>query len=106
MTEDESGQDQQLPKDARLNSLDERLRQAQLDEKVRTGMARKPGDSDYQKGNRVLADLIGGLVGGAVIGWALDQLFDTTPLLLLVFLFLGIGVAFRNIIRNSSRRPD
>lgn len=106
MTEDESGQDPKLPKDARLSSLDERLRQAQLDEAVRTGTARKPGDSDYQKGNRVLADLIGGLVGGAVIGWALDQWFDTTPLLLLVFLFLGIGVAFRNIIRNSSRRPD
>ncbi|HEY6916137.1 MAG TPA: AtpZ/AtpI family protein [Allosphingosinicella sp.] len=106
MAEDESGRDQKLPEDARLKSLDERLRQVQAEEAERTGSARKPGDDDYQKGNRVLADLIGGLVGGAVIGWAFDQWFGTTPWLLLVFLFLGIGVAFRNIIRNSSRRPD
>ena len=30
----------------------------------------------------------------------------TTPWGLLVMMFLGIFVAFRNIIRNSNRRPD
>ncbi|MEA3390999.1 MAG: AtpZ/AtpI family protein, partial [Pseudomonadota bacterium] len=58
-------------------------------------------------GNRVLAELIGGLVGGALIGWVLDKLFDTSPWLLLVFLGLGIVAAFRNIIRlTTTKRPD
>jgi hypothetical protein len=37
MAEDEPGQDPKLPEDARLASLDERFRQAQADEAVRTG---------------------------------------------------------------------
>ncbi|MGT2515022.1 AtpZ/AtpI family protein [Sphingomonas panni] len=54
----------------------------------------------------MLAELIGGMVGGAVIGGTLDYLLGTSPWLLLVLLFLGIVSAFRNIIRISNRRPD
>jgi ATP synthase protein I len=54
----------------------------------------------------VLAELIGGIAGGALIGWVIDRLAGTSPWGLLVMLFLGIIVAFRNIIRISSRRPD
>src|SRR3546814_3630103 len=57
-------------------------------------------------GNRVLADLIGGLAGGALIGWLLDRWLGTSPWLLLALMFLGIAAAFRNIIRISSKRPD
>jgi ATP synthase protein I len=40
-----------------------------------------------------------------LIGWVLDRLLGTSPWLLLAFLFLGIIVAFRNIIRISTKRP-
>ena len=106
MTEDESGQAPKLQEDARLASLDERLRQAQHDEAVRTGKTRKPADRNEQLGNRVLSYLIGGLLGGAAIGWALDQLFDTSPWLLLIMLFLGTAAGFWNIIKLSNRRPE
>ena len=96
-------QDPGLPEDARLTSLEQRLRRAQSEEAVRTGEARKPADRNEQLGNRVLSYLIGGLAGGALIGWVLDRLFGTSPWLLLTLLFLGIGVAFRNIIRLSQR---
>jgi ATP synthase protein I len=95
-----------LPEDARLNSLDERLRRAKADEAIRTGATTEKSDADYRMGNRVLAELIGGMVGGAVIGYALDRLLGTSPWLLLVLLFLGIASAFRNIIRISTRRPN
>ena len=106
MTEDESGQAPKLQEDARLASLDERLAQAQYDEAVRTGRTRKPADRNEQLGNRVLSYLIGGLLGGAAIGWALDQLFDTSPWLLLIMLFLGTAAGFWNIIKLSNRRPE
>lgn len=104
MENGESGRDP-IEEDKRLDSLNERLRQADQDEAVRTGR-NKPGvDEGYRLGNRVLAELIGGIAGGLLIGWVLDLAFGTKPWLLIVFLFLGIIVAFRNIIRISTKRP-
>lgn len=103
MTENEPGQDP-VGEDARLKSLEERLRQAHLDEKVRTGAKQGGHDENYRLGNRVLAELIGGMAGGALVGWVIDRLAGTSPWALLVMLFLGIIVAFRNIIRISNQR--
>lgn len=106
MADNVPGQDPRLPEDARLTSLDERLKRAQAEEVARTGRTESHADENYRLGNRVLADLIGGLAGGALIGWLLDRWLGTTPWLLLVLMFLGIAAAFRNIIRISSKRPD
>ena len=92
--------------DVRLTSLDERLRAADQAEAVRTGRARVDANRGYSQGNRVLAELIGGLAGGALVGWLIDRLAGTSPGFLLGFLFLGMAVAFRNIIRISSERPE
>jgi ATP synthase protein I len=105
MAEDESGQDPKLQEDARLTSLDRRLKQAQADEAVRTGQAREPADQSEQLGNRVLSYLIGGLAGGALIGWVLDRLFGTSPLLLISLLILGTVGGFWNIIKLANQRP-
>lgn len=99
-------QDPRLPEDARLTSLEKRLKQAQQDEAVRTGEARKPADRNEQLGNRVLSYLIGGLAGGALIGWVLDRLLNTSPLLLITLLVLGTVGGFWNIIRISNQRPS
>jgi ATP synthase protein I len=106
MTEDDPGQAPKLQEDARLDSLDERIRQAQADEAARTGQARKGADRNEQLGNRVLSYLIGGLAGGALIGWVLDRLFGTSPLLLISLLILGTVGGFWNIIKISTQRPD
>lgn len=102
MAENEPGPDP-LPEDPRIAALDARLKRAKTDEAIRTGAA-EPGDSNYRLGNRVLAELIGSMVGGAVIGGTLDWLLGTSPWLLLALLFLGIVSAFRNIIRISNQR--
>lgn len=106
VAETEPGQDP-IDEDRRIGSLAERLKRAEATEAIRTGSAPGVGGSDehYRLGNRVLAELIGGLAGGALIGWVLDRLIGTAPWLLLAFLFLGIVVAFRNIIRLSTQRP-
>jgi len=106
MAETEPGQDP-IAEDKRIASLAERLARTEAAEQIRTGADRKGrGDENYRLGNRVLAELIGGLAGGALIGWVLDHFIGTSPWLLLVFLFLGIAVAFRNIIRISAKRPE
>lgn len=104
MTEREPGQDP-VGEDARLQSLEQRLKRAQHDEAVRTAAAQQGQDESYRLGNRVLAELIGGIAGGALIGWVIDRFAGTSPWGLLVMLFLGIIVAFRNIVRISNQRP-
>ncbi|MGD9809700.1 MAG: AtpZ/AtpI family protein [Sphingobium sp.] len=104
MSEIEPGQDP-IGEDPRIASLEKRIEQAEHTERVRTGKRDEKADENTRLGNRVLAELIGGLAGGALVGWVLDRFLGTQPWLLLVFLFLGIIVAFRNIIRLSTQRP-
>lgn len=92
--------------DARIEALEARLKAAREREERRN----KPSggaeaDANYRMGNRVLAELLGGIGGGAFIGWVIDQFAGTMPWGLLVVMFLGIIAAFRNIIRMSSQRP-
>lgn len=106
MAEDAPGRDP-AGEDARITSLEERIARAEHVERVRQGTVEQRPDDGSRLGNRVLAELIGGLAGGALIGWVLDRLLGTSPWLLLVFLGLGIAVAFRNIIRlTTTKRSD
>lgn len=106
MAEDGSGRDSHGVEDPRLDALDNRLREARRHEALRTGQVREDADRGYSQGNRVLAALIGSLVGSALIGWLIDRWFATAPWGLIVMLFLGIAVAFRQIIRISGERPE
>ncbi len=105
MVDQKPGQEP-IGEDARIDALEARLKAAHEREAERNRPQVTGADANYRLGNRVLAELLGGLLGGAVIGWLIDRLADTSPWGLLVMLFAGIGVAFRNIIRISSRRPD
>jgi len=94
-----------IGEDARLSSLNARLDAArQREQERKPALDREKSDANYRLGNRVLAELIGGLAGGAFLGWVIDQFAGTRPWGLLVMLFVGMGVAFRNIVRISSGR--
>lgn len=95
-----------VAEDARIDALEQRLTAAREREEQRNKPQGHGADANYKLGNRVLAELLGGMIGGALIGWVIDRFAGTSPWGLLVMLFLGIIVAFRNIIRISNRRPD
>mgnify|MGYP000609024319 CR=1 FL=1 len=93
------------PEHPPTESLERRLKAAKEREAERTGSTQQGTDANYRLGNRVLAELLGGIIGGLAIGWVIDLFAGTRPWGLLVMLFLGIIVAFRNIIRISNRPP-
>ncbi len=103
---DEKPAREPIAEDARIDALEERLKAAREREEERTRSQVSGADASYRAGNRVLADLLGGILGGAVIGWAFDAFVGTTPWGLLIGLFLGIGAAFRNIIRAANTPPN
>ncbi|GMN03605.1 AtpZ/AtpI family protein [Erythrobacter sp. MTPC3] len=103
---DEKPARESIAEDARIDALEARLKAAREREDERNRPKVKGADANYRSGNRVLADLLGGIFGGLIIGWAFDALVGTMPWGLLAGLFFGIGVAFRNIIRAANARPD
>ena len=98
------GSDPELgSEDSRLVSLEERLDRAEAAEAKRTAVNAGPeSDANYRLGNRVLAELLGGLIGGGLIGWLIDRFAGNEPWGLLGMLLMGIVVAFRNIIRLTT----
>ena len=101
---DETGQDPKSPQDARLDRLEQRLERVQREEAVRTGKAPQ-ADANEQLGQRVLSTLIGGLAGGALVGWLLDKWLGTGHLLLVVMMVLGTIGGFWSIFKIANRRP-
>jgi len=105
MADDQTEQGPQSPQDARLDSLEERLGKVQAREAERTGRALKPADASEQLGQRVISTLLGGLLGGALIGWLLDKWLGTGHLLLVVMMVLGTVGGFWSIFKLVSRKP-
>jgi ATP synthase protein I len=104
MEEDETGQVQKLPEDARLETLEERLQRVQANEAIRTKKVQTT-DVNERLGGQVLSYLIGGLLGGALIGWVLDKMLGTGHLLLIVMLVLGTLGGMWSIVKLANRRP-
>jgi len=101
MVEDEDGEVPKLPPDARLGSLDERLDRLQQAEAKRD--ARKRGNAENRAGRLVVSQLVGGPLGGAIVGWVLDQWLGTAPWLLLGLMFTGFAGGFISVMRISGR---
>ena len=106
MAENGPRQDPRLPEDARLTSLDQRLKQAQAEEAERTGR-RHWNAAKFTKSPewRILSVLIGYPAGSALIGVAIDRLAGTSGIWV-AMLFVGFGAAIWEVWKISQRRPD
>lgn len=106
MAEDELPEDPKSPQDARLASLDERLARAQAEEAERTAGSRWAGPlTSKSDGARILSVLFGYPLGSALIGWLIDR-WAGTSWVVLVMLFLGFGIAIREVWKISKQSPQ
>lgn len=65
---------------------------------------RSPGADKFQNLSvawRMVTELVVGVMLGAGIGWGLDSLAGTRPLLLIVFLLLGFAAGVRTMMRSA-----
>ena len=102
MAESEPTQDPRLPEDARLTSLDRRLKAAQADEAARAGERHAVADYVKSPGYRVLSVLIGYPLGSALIGYGIDR-FAGTNGVWVAMLFVGFLVAMWEIWKISKQ---
>ena len=109
MSDDDTGKATGGGEDPRLTSLEERLKVAQHTEAERTATKQVRNaftGKGMSQGNRVLSALIGAPLGGAIIGFAIDQFFGSRPWAMLVLLFFGIAAGFVQIWRISQERAE
>lgn len=57
----------------------------------------------YQIGTRIGTELVSGVLVGAGLGYILDKVFDTAPVLLVSFLIFGGAAGFLNVYRFVKR---
>lgn len=90
-------------------SLDDRLRKLSRDIEAESAQAHGAGgdfptSSDkaargYGKAARLASEFVAGILVGGFLGWAFDQLLGTSPVGLILFIFLGFGAGFLNMVR-------
>ena len=105
MAEDEPRQDPKLPQDARLDSLDERLREAQAAEAARTGVKQRLPQTGQRQGMRILSVMVSYPLGSALIGWVIDRAGGTQGIWV-AMLFLGFGAAMWEVWKISKQKPE
>jgi ATP synthase protein I len=105
MAENEPRQDPKLPPDARLDSLDERLRDAQAAEAARTRVARRVPQTGQAQGMRILSVMVSYPLGSALIGYVIDR-FAGTRGIWVAMLFLGFGAAMWEVWKISQQKPE
>lgn len=90
------------PEMHRLNELERRLQQARGGRKQEEKPASPPA-SPSQMGIafRLVTELLAGVIVGGAIGWALDRVFHTSPILLIVCFLLGVAAGILNVQRAA-----
>jgi ATP synthase protein I len=61
----------------------------------------QPVYSQAQHAWRMVIELVSGLLIGFAIGYGLDRLFGTTPVLIVIFTLLGFAAGVRVMIRTA-----
>lgn len=84
-----------------FEKLEERIQKARQDEEADKAAQNAKDVENMSMGMRAGAELLGSIGGGAFIGWLLDRWLDTQPLLLIIFLLLGIATGFMNVYRTT-----
>ena len=91
---------------ARLRRLGDRLGRQRPDEPSETGPGPPAADaSGYARGFRLSSELVGGVLLGAGIGWALDRVLGISPWGLIVFLLLGFVAGVMTVMRTAGVAP-
>jgi ATP synthase protein I len=93
---------------ARLQRLGARLGQ------VRASRPRENGSDagattnavGFARGFRLSAELVGAVLFGAALGWALDRWLGISPWGLIVFLLLGFAAGVLNVVRAAGVAPN
>ena len=91
------------PDARRLADLEARLNDARGKRELER---EDPSPSKLGAAFRLVTELLAAVIVGGGIGWALDRVLGTAPLLLIVMFMLGVAAGMRNVIRTARQMNE
>ena len=91
------------PDPNRLRALEERIAKAKGGA---VGTGRGPVGKGFSQGEaawRMVLELVTGMLIGLGIGYGLDQVFGTKPILLIVFVLLGFAAGIKTMLGTAAQ---
>ncbi|WP_456400527.1 AtpZ/AtpI family protein [Persephonella sp.] len=67
---------------------------------------KKKGFTEYLSIGAIGLHLVSGIIVGVLIGYLLDQYFNTSPYLTIIFFFFGIAAGFWNMYKDVKKYID
>ncbi|WP_323040579.1 AtpZ/AtpI family protein [Gemmobacter sp.] len=88
------------PDPARLKALEDRIAALKAKEKPRSGGLGGIGHGEAAW--RMVIELVAGMGIGLAIGYGLDTLFGSKPILMVIFVLLGFAAGIRTMLRTAA----
>jgi len=85
----------------KLDDLDAKLKAAQAQYIKETVRPPSAYSKEMSQGIRAFMEMLGVILGSGIMGWVLDDYFETAPTILIIFVILGIAAAFFNLYKLS-----
>ena len=84
-----------------LNEIATRLEIAK--KKIKKKQIKNNGTNaaSFGKAMKISTELVAAVVIGGTLGFILDNWFDTRPLLIIIFFFIGVAAGILNVIRSA-----
>jgi ATP synthase protein I len=89
-----------IGEDPQLDSLEDRIAAARRTEDARLGLD-KPVVDGRSRAMHIASTMVGYPLGGIIIGWVLDGLFDTRPWIMIGLMFLAFAGACMQVVRTN-----
>ena len=80
--------------------LKDRLKNARKKLKVEK---ENPQTSNIGQAFKLSTELVAAVLVGTIIGFILDNWFDTKPWLIIIFFFIGVAAGITNVIRSAKK---
>ena len=99
--------DSNLREDPAIDSLEDRIAAARATEDQRLAKDEAPlGGSQPAGATAVISTMVGYPLGGIVVGFALDKLFNTQPWIMIVLMFLAFAGGCIHAMRLVQNRAN
>jgi len=93
--------DAPLQEDPAIDSLEDRIAAARAAEDKRLGRENDSSADGRSRGMQIASTMVGYPLGGIIIGWVLDGLFDTRPWIMIGLMFLAFFGACLQVVRAN-----